>query len=161
MNHITDISQFYFGSVHDKCCWAFPLEAVIIIMTRISFSLPKRGWAKTQSNNAGAVSEQERRNMSKYSSGSVRQSLSQKEEHVFMYFYGSFHSVTMHCLLLMLTAVVLCFPGCLYPHSCSQKPSQRQNSNILLKIKVLYWPPWFHEEPLTPMEPYHCTEDSL
>ncbi len=43
MNHITEILQFYFGPVHDKCCWPFPLEAVIIIMTRISFSLPKRG----------------------------------------------------------------------------------------------------------------------
>ncbi len=28
-------------------------------------------------------------------------------------------------------------------------------------IKVLYWHIWFHEEPLTSMEPFHSTKGSL
>ncbi len=30
-----------------------------------------------------------------------------------------------------------------------------------LKIKILYWHLWFHEEPLTSMESFHCTKDYL
>ncbi len=30
----------------------------------------------------------------------------------------------------------------------------------LLKINVLYWHRWFHEEPLTSMKPFHCTKVS-
>jgi len=31
----------------------------------------------------------------------------------------------------------------------------------LLKIKVVYWHLWFHEEPLTLMESFHSTKRSL
>jgi len=28
-------------------------------------------------------------------------------------------------------------------------------------IKVLYWRQWFHEEPLTTMDSFHCTKASF
>ncbi len=31
----------------------------------------------------------------------------------------------------------------------------------LLKVMVLYWPRWFHEEPSTSIEPFHSTLGSL
>ncbi len=40
-------------------------------------------------------------------------------------------------------------------------PRDYYRLHTLLKIKVLYWYWWFHEEPFKFMEPFHCTKGSI
>jgi len=51
--------------------------------------------------------------------------------------------------------------SCILAHLCFQfyyaPMTPRQSKYTLLKVKVLNWHQWFHEERLTYMEPFHCT----